>query len=221
LPWSEADAEEVKAAPANAGAVAAKSGDWPMFGGTPARNLVNTVDKNIAAEWSVKEGMRKNVKWVVELGTTSYGTPVVAGGKVFVGTNNEVPRNSKIKGDKGISCARGRHRQVPLARPCMTSCPYAGERLAQAGRRLESRVEGNRLYYVNNRLRGHLRRHRGLRDGKNDGVTDEQYKGDGDADIIWRLDNGEGIWAYSALPVESARRSSPATWCCGDGQRCR
>ena len=31
-----------------------------------------------------------------------YGGPVVAGNKVFIGTNNEKPRDPKIKGDKGI-----------------------------------------------------------------------------------------------------------------------
>jgi hypothetical protein len=77
----------------------AKTGDWPMLGGSPSRNLVDVSDKNITAEWSVKEGALKNIKWVSELGGTSYGGPVVADGKVFVGTNNGQPRNPKIKGD--------------------------------------------------------------------------------------------------------------------------
>ena len=66
--------------------------DWPMYGGTPLRNLVNTVDKNVPTEWSVKKGSQKNVKWVAALGDTAYGGPTVAGGKVFVGTNNGKPR---------------------------------------------------------------------------------------------------------------------------------
>jgi outer membrane protein assembly factor BamB len=62
--------------------------DAPMFGGTPQRNLVNTSDKNIPAKWSI-EGKRQNIKWIAPLGNHAYGGPVIAGGKVFVGTNEK------------------------------------------------------------------------------------------------------------------------------------
>src|SRR5581483_6438417 len=75
---------------------------WPMFGGTPSRNMANTVEKNIADTWSMKKGKEVNVKWVARLGNNSYAAPVVAGGRVFVGTNNAVPRDPAIKGDKGV-----------------------------------------------------------------------------------------------------------------------
>ena len=78
---------------------------WPMFGGTPERNMVNTVDKNIATTWNAEEGKRKNIKWVTELGTKSYGGPVIADGKIFVGTNNRNPRDPDIKGDKAVLMA--------------------------------------------------------------------------------------------------------------------
>src|SRR5215204_1317414 len=57
--------------------------DWPMWGGTPDRNMVSNM-KGLPAEWDVKA--KKNVKWVPKLGSQSYGNPVVAGGMVFVGT---------------------------------------------------------------------------------------------------------------------------------------
>src|SRR5437868_1124063 len=76
--------------------------DWPMFGGTPQRNMVNTTDKNIPIEWSIKEGEQKNIKWTAQLGTRGYGSPVVASGKVFVGTNNMEPRHPKDKGEKAL-----------------------------------------------------------------------------------------------------------------------
>src|SRR5438876_1185767 len=69
----------------------APGADCPMFGGTPQRNMANPLAKKLPLEWSVKEGERKNVKWVAELGSVSYGGPIIAGGKVFVGTNNERP----------------------------------------------------------------------------------------------------------------------------------
>jgi len=77
-------------------------GDWPMWGGTPDRNMVSNM-KAVPTAWDVKT--KKNIKWVVELGSQSYGNPVVAGGMVYVGTNNESPRDPAVKGDKGVLMA--------------------------------------------------------------------------------------------------------------------
>lgn len=81
------------------------NGDWPMFGGTPARNMVNLVDKNIPADWSVEEGKRKNVKWDALLGSKAYGGPVVGDGKIFIGTNNQNPRDPNVKGTRAVLMA--------------------------------------------------------------------------------------------------------------------
>ena len=51
------------------------SGDWPMWGGTPDRNMVSSM-KGLPTTWDVKT--KKNVKWVAELGSQAYGNPVVA-----------------------------------------------------------------------------------------------------------------------------------------------
>jgi outer membrane protein assembly factor BamB len=44
----------------------------------------------------------KNCLWVSKLGSQTYGTPIIAGGKIYIGTNNESPRNDKHIGDRGI-----------------------------------------------------------------------------------------------------------------------
>lgn len=75
---------------------------WPMFGGTPARNMVNLVDKNIVTEWKVEAGQQQNIKWVGQLGNRAWTAPVVADGKVFIGTNNAKPRDKKIKGPRAV-----------------------------------------------------------------------------------------------------------------------
>ena len=75
------------------------SGDWPMWGGTPDRNMVSNM-KGLPLEWDVKT--KKNVKWVATLGSQSYGNPVVANGVVLVGTNNEAVKDPNVKGDRGI-----------------------------------------------------------------------------------------------------------------------
>lgn len=160
---------------------------WPMFGGTLQRNMVNTFDKNIVSEWDAEA--KTNIKWSVALGSRAYGGPVIVGGKIFIGTNNEAPRNPKIKGDKGIiMCFResdGKflwqavHDKLPAGmvndwpREGICSTPF---------------VEGNRLYYVSNRAELVCADTEGFMDGKNDGEQDEKYKDPTDADFIWRLD---------------------------------
>jgi outer membrane protein assembly factor BamB len=76
--------------------------DWPMFGGTPQRNMVSLTAHNIPDEWSVEKGKFQNIKWSADLGNKSYGGPVVADGKVFFGTNNAYPRDKAVKGYKAI-----------------------------------------------------------------------------------------------------------------------
>src|SRR5262245_3244924 len=39
------------------------AGEWLMFGGSPSRNMVNPLDKDIPTEWSVEQGQEKNIKW--------------------------------------------------------------------------------------------------------------------------------------------------------------
>src|SRR5262249_46591548 len=75
--------------------------DWGLFGGTPSRNMVNLKVKGLPAEWDIDPKKSKNVKWSADLGSKAYGGPVVSGGKVFVGTNNQKPRNPKDRDKNG------------------------------------------------------------------------------------------------------------------------
>lgn len=77
----------------------------PMFGGSPSRNMVNLVDKNPPVSWNAEKGKLKNIKWTAQLGNHAYGGPVVADGKVFVGTTNTSPRDPKITGRKAVLMA--------------------------------------------------------------------------------------------------------------------
>jgi outer membrane protein assembly factor BamB len=163
--------------------------DWPMYGGTPQRNLVNLREKNLPTTWNSQESKRKNVKWIARLGSRAYGCPVIAGGKVFIGTNNENPQNPAILGDRGImACFReadGKflwqavHDKLPSG--MVNDWPREGIPSMPV-------VEGNRLYYVSNRCELICADTEGFLDGRNDGVQDERYQGPTDADIIWRLD---------------------------------
>ncbi len=73
------------------------TGDWSQWGGSSERNNV-PVGKGIPSTWDVggfdrdtgqwQQEKSKNIKWVVAVGSQTYGNPVVADGHVFVGTNN-------------------------------------------------------------------------------------------------------------------------------------
>jgi outer membrane protein assembly factor BamB len=70
--------------------------DWPTFGGKPDRNPV-TAEKGFPSTWDAK----KNVKWTAELGRHTYSNPVIAAGRVFIGTDYK-PRDPASKEDKGV-----------------------------------------------------------------------------------------------------------------------
>ena len=73
--------------------------DWPMWGGTAGRNMASAM-KGLPESWDVRSGT--NIKWKTQIGSASNGNPVVADGKIFLGTNNGNPRNPEITGDKGV-----------------------------------------------------------------------------------------------------------------------
>jgi outer membrane protein assembly factor BamB len=129
---------------------AKKATTWPMFGGTPQRNMVNIIDKNIPIKWKVDEGKQENIKWVVELGSASYGGPVIADGKVFVGTNNANPRDKKIEGkDKAILMAFN-EADGKFLWQIVHDIPddEAFHQAKEVGLCSTPIVEGKRLYYV-------------------------------------------------------------------------
>jgi outer membrane protein assembly factor BamB len=123
---------------------------WPMWGGQLSRNMVNLFDKNVPTSWDVDN--KTNILWVQDLGSKAYGGPVVGDGKIFIGTNNEKPRDPKIDGDKGIIMCfeegTGKflwqrvHDKLPggqvhdWPREGICSTPY---------------IDGKHIYYVSNR----------------------------------------------------------------------
>ena len=180
--------------------------DWPMWGGTPDRNMTSNM-KGLPVAWDVKT--KKNVKWVAQLGSQTYGNAVVSGGIVFVGTNNEGLRDPKVTGDKGIVMAFREsdgeflwqvvHDKLAAGR--VNDWPYQGVASSPL-------VEGNRVYYVSNRAELMCLDTEGFRDKENDGpVTDEKLSGETNADVVWRFDMIEEV---GSLPHNLAN-SSPVT----------
>jgi outer membrane protein assembly factor BamB len=170
-------------------------GDWPMWGGSPDRNMVSGMT-GLPTTWDVKAGT--NVKWVAPLGSQTYGNPVVAGGFVLVGTNNELVRDPKQGGDRGVLMAfretdgefmwQATHEKLASGR--VNDWPYQGVCSSPL-------VENGVVYYTSNRGEVMAVDLDGFRDGNNDGpVTDEQFAGEKDADILWRFDMMEEVGAF-------------------------
>jgi outer membrane protein assembly factor BamB len=183
------------------------TGDWPMWGGTPDRNMTSSM-KGLPTDWDVKT--KKNIKWVASLGSQSYGNPVVAGGMVFVGTNNEFLRDPKQPGDRGVLMAfresdgefLWQHTHVKLEAGRANDWPFQGIASSPL-------VENGRLYYVSNRGVVFCLDIEGFRDKENDGpFTDEKLVGVNDADVIWSFDMMEEVGSYP----HNLSNSSPVIW---------
>ncbi len=158
-----------------------------MWGFTPDRNLVSD-EKGLPTKWDPATG--ENIKWKEVLGSQTYAGPVIVGGKIFVGTNNQGLRDPKLTGDRGVvmafrqadgrflwqsthtKLAAGRVNDWPQQGICST--PY---------------VEEDRLYYISNRCEVVCVDTEGFRDGENDGpFKAEADTSDIGADMIWKLD---------------------------------
>ena len=183
------------------------TGDWPMWGGSPDRNMTSNM-KGLPTTWDVQK--KTNVKWVADLGSQTYGNISVAGGFVFVGTNNEGKRDPKVTGDKGVLMAfresdgafmwQMAHDKLAAGR--VNDWPFQGIASSPL-------VEGDRVYYVSNRAELMCVDAQGFRDKENDGpVTDEALTGEFNGDVVWKFDMMEEV---GTLPHNLAN-SSPVVY---------
>jgi outer membrane protein assembly factor BamB len=122
--------------------------DWPLLGGTPARNMVAPLVRDIPTDWGTKVG-EKNVRWVARLGDRGYAPPAIAGGQIYIATNNAKPRDPKVKGRKAVlMCFRESDGEFLW----QLTHPMPPEDVATAaeteGLLSTPAVEGNRLYYI-------------------------------------------------------------------------
>ena len=87
------------------------AGDWPQWGGSDCRNLISAEKglpetfepgRKIPSGGGIDPETTKNVRWAARLGSAAYGNPTVAGGKVFVGTDDLT-----LSGDSRLKRTRG------------------------------------------------------------------------------------------------------------------
>jgi outer membrane protein assembly factor BamB len=211
--------------------------DWPEWGGTPARNMYSPAKglpdhftKGKSGDIKFKSGTdevdranTENLKWVTKLGGQSYGNVTVAGGRVFVGTNNENPRDPRHIGDRSILlCLNEKSGDLiwQLVVPKLASGKVND--WESLGLLSSSTIEGDRLYVVSSRCEALCLDVNGMANG-NDGPFKDEGKyvvkdvvldknkpterpmppvvpGPKDADIIWRYDMIDelGVFPHNA-----------------------
>lgn len=204
-----------------AGAMAAPcmAADWSQWGRNSHKNLYSPA-KGMPTSFKpgdfkknseeIDMSTTENVVHVLKLGSSAYGNVSVAGGKIFIGTNNETPRDSRHQGDRGnLYCFDEKTGEYLW----QLACPKLGAGKVSDWEFLgicsSPAIEGNRIYLVGNRCEIICLDTEGMKDG-NQGDQDEGkfMAGPGnppmevfekDADIIWRYDmRGElGVFPHN------------------------
>lgn len=200
-------------------AVAATAADQPQYGQAWSRNMVSA-ERGLPGSFDPKTG--EGVRWSARLGDETHSTPVIAGGRVFIGTNNGEPRDPRHQGDRGVLlCLSERTGGLlwQLVVPKRELDPYYD--WPKSGISSPATVEGDRAYLVDNRGSLLCLDVHGLANGNEGPFVDEggymTFRGTNglgeivaperlmtpgplDADIVWKfeLPAQAGIWSHDA-----------------------
>lgn len=183
--------------------------DQPQWGERHTRNMTSA-EKDLPTRFQPGKRNAKTddidlpdetgVRWVARLGNRTYSTPIVAGGKVYIGTNNDRPRDQRYTEDRGVLMCfdeqTGRF-LWQLSLPKLTHLTWAD--VGGVGITGTPVVEGNRVYLVTNRDEVMCLDVEGMANGNDGPFLDEakimaeegrepQEPIDTDADIIWCYD---------------------------------
>jgi outer membrane protein assembly factor BamB len=162
----------------------------------------------------------RNVKWVVDLGSETWATPIVAQGRVFIGTNNRPPRDPRHQGDRALLlCLDEKDGSLlwQLTVPKLGPDPYLD--WPGSGFCSPPTVEGDRVYVVSNRGEAMCLDIEGQRNGNQGPFLDEGRHmvpegqppaevTETDGDIIWLFDihNEAGTYphdgAHSSILID-------------------
>ena len=128
---------------------AIKANDQPQWGQKYSRNMVSD-ETHLPESFDPDTG--KNVKWIANLGTETYSTPVVGGGRVLIGTNNNIPRDSRHKGDRGVLlCLDEKDGSLYWQLVVPKLIPDLYRDWPRSGICSPATVEGDKVYIVSNR----------------------------------------------------------------------
>lgn len=195
------------------GVMPLRAEDSPQWGQRHTRNQVSD-EKNLPASFNpgrrhpqtglVDPATTENVRWTAPIGEVLYGTPVVAEGCVFVGSNRTSLSDAELQGDKAVlSCLdekTGRLRWE-LVVPKLTEIKYAD--WYRVGMSSTPVVENGKIYLATNRCEVLCLDIHGMANGNQGPFLDEATyavpagepplkldisPSSRHADILWRLD---------------------------------
>lgn len=162
---------------------------WNQLGGSPSRNsLVHGV--SLPLRWNVKGD--ENIRWSFGLGTETFSSPVVANGRLYIGTNNDSGFDKKYPSalDRGcLLCIDEATRDLLWQ--------YSSEKLHSTHRHDQPLrgigscpiVEDERVWLMNNRAEIVCLDADGFSDQRNDGPFQEEESEEAlEADVIWKVD---------------------------------
>ena len=174
-----------------------RAADQPQWGERYTRNMVSA-ETGLPDRFDPTTG--ENVKWSVPIGSQCWATPIVANGKVLIGTNNDERRDPRHQGDRGVlMCFNESDGSFlwQLVVPKLSEDIYFD--WPRAGICSPATVEGDRVYTVTNRAEVVCLDLHGMANG-NDGPYQDEGRhstpsdeplleaGPLDADILWLLD---------------------------------
>jgi outer membrane protein assembly factor BamB len=165
----------------------------------------------------------ENLKWVSKIGSQSYGNVTVAGGRVFIGTNNENPRDPRHQGDRSIlMCFNEKTGELLWQQVIPKLASGKVNDWESLGLLSSPTIEGDRLFIVSSRCEALCLDVNGMANG-NDGPFKDEAKyvvkdvildrgkpterpappiepGPKDGDIIWRYDMIDelGVFPHNA-----------------------
>jgi outer membrane protein assembly factor BamB len=171
--------------------------DQPQWGQAWSRNLV-APESPLPQSFDPASG--RNIRWSAPLGTETYATPVIARGRVLIGTNNGRPRDPRHTGDRSILLCLDEltgNLLWQLVLPKLTNSIYWD--WPRAGICSPPTVVDNRVYLVSNRGEVLCLDLDGMANGNDGPFRDEAHHcvpagdppiepGPNDADILWIFD---------------------------------
>jgi outer membrane protein assembly factor BamB len=198
------------------GAVSARAGDWPQWGGTDGRNMVSA-EKGLPTAFEpgqrgdkgvgIDPATTKNVRWVARLGSYAYGNPTVANGRLFIGIDDSALRDDpRLKRSRSglVHCydtANGKllwRLVVPKRTRMPKGAHYGHQHLGVCS---SPTVDGDRVYVVTNGADIVCLDVKGLADG-NDGPfkSEGQYMvGPGKKPVALKPSDADILWTYDVI----------------------
>ncbi|MCX6874285.1 MAG: PQQ-binding-like beta-propeller repeat protein [Verrucomicrobia bacterium] len=174
---------------------------------------------NPPVDWDPATG--RNIVWSTPLGDDTFGRPVVAGGQVYVGTDNARHLNPACQDDCGVLMAFGAKDGGFLWQDAAPRVKRGLREFLLPSTTGAALVEGDRLYYMTAECQLRCLDTQGFRDGKNDGpFQGENSRDPGSSDIVWELDLCArlGVFPHEASNSEVAAAGELLVVCTSNGR---